>query len=224
MCEIHNEALVIQNTIAKQKSNFIIFDVGGCNFHDSLYLKNIFPSAQIYSFEASRENLQSYKEIAERAGILVVPVAISNKNDVTKFYDSNNNGAGSLLKPLVKPGTNEGIYHNGVFWNMNGYEVQVVRIDTFCELNEIDHIDFLHVDVQGAEYLVIQGLGKLRPDFIFAETCEFGTYESGITLNDFDSYMNSLGYEIFNRFRDDTLYKLKDSFKDFSFNNWLPKI
>lgn len=224
MSEIHNETLVIKKTLADKK-DLVIFDIGGCNFHDSMYLKHHFQNSEIYSFEPNKDNLSVYKEAADLAGIIVVPVAVSNKNDVTKFYNSpTHNGSGSTLKPKVKDGTSEGINHAGLMYDMEGYEVQIVRIDTFCELNNIDHIDYLHIDVQGAEQLVIEGLGSIRPYFIFAETCEFETYESGITTEQFDSYMNSLGYEIVNRFRDDTLYKLKSHFTDLKIDNWLPKI
>jgi FkbM family methyltransferase len=224
MSEIHNETRVIQKTLG-QKKDLIIFDIGGCNFHDSLYLKQYFPNSEIYSFEPSRDNLNSYKEQADRSGVLVVPVAVSNKNDATVFYNSPTHiGSGSTLKPKVKEGTHEGINHDGLLYDMDGYEVQIVRLDTFCELNNIDHIDYLHIDVQGAEKFVIEGLGNIRPYFIFAETCEFETYESGITTEDFDLYMDSLGYEIIKRFRDDTLYKLKSAFPDFEMDYWLPKI
>lgn len=224
MSEIHNEAIVIQKTLSNKK-NLIIFDIGGCNFYDSLYLKHHFPYAEIYSFEPNKDNLEIHRHQAEEKGIFVVPVAVSNINDTTVFYNSvSHDGAGSILKPIVKQGTTEGIHHDGVFYNMQGYEVQIVRLDTFCQLNNIDHIDYLHIDVQGAEKLVIEGLGIMRPYFIFAETCEFETYESVITTEKFDSYMDNLGYEIINRFRDDTLYKLKDSFKDFKMDYWLPKI
>ena len=224
MSEIHNEAMVIKNTISMKK-DLVIFDIGGCNFHDSIYLKRNFPHAEIYSFEPSLENLNAYRNQAEANGILVVPVAVSNKNDVTTFYNSpTHNGSGSTLKPKVKKETSEGINHNGLLYNLEGYEVQIVRLDTFCELNNIKNIDYLHIDVQGAEQLVIDSLGKLRPYFIFAETCEFEVYESGITIKEFDFNMDNLGYEIVNRFRDDTLYKLKSSFVDFQMNEWLPKI
>jgi FkbM family methyltransferase len=224
MSEIHNEVIVIQKTLSNKK-NLIIFDIGGCNFHDSLYLKHHFPNSEIYSFEPNEENLKIHRHKADQNGIFVVPVAVSNINDTTTFYNStSHDGAGSTLKPVVKKGTTEGIYHDGVYYNMDGYQVQIVRLDTFCEINNIDHIDYLHIDVQGAEKFVIEGLGKLRPYFIFAETCEFETYESGTTTEQFDFYMDSLGYEIVNRFRDDTLYKLKESFKDFKIDNWLPKI
>ena len=224
MSEIHNETLVIKNTLGDKK-DLIIFDIGGCNFHDSIYLKHNFPNAEIYSFEPSKYNLDIYQDAAGRAGVIVVPVAVSNKNDITTFYNSTtHNGSGSTLKPKVKKGTSEGINHDGLLYDMSGYEVQIVRIDTFCELNNINHIDYLHIDVQGAETLVIEGLGSIRPYFIFAETCEFGVYESGTTIEEFDNMMFDLGYIMVNRFRDDTLYKLKGAFPDFHINQWLPKI
>jgi FkbM family methyltransferase len=224
MSEIHNEITVIQSTIGVKK-DLVIFDVGACNFIDTMHLKRHFPHAKVYSFEPNVENIKLHSPLAESQGAIVVPVAVSDKNDLITFYNSvTHDGAGSTLKPIVKENTTEGIYHDGVFYDMYGYEVQCVRLDTFCELNEIDHIDYLHIDVQGAEHNVIRGLGKYRPYFIFAETCEFGTYESGTTLEEFEKDLHEMGYEVVNRFRDDTLYKLKTEFTDFKINNWLPKI
>ena len=224
MSEIHNEAAVIRKTIG-DRQNLVIFDIGGCNFHDSIHLKQNFPHAEIYSFEPNKENLAMYKYQAESFGIMVVPVAVGENNDVTTFYNSaTHNGSGSTLKPKVKEGTTEGINHEGLLYNMEGYDVQIVRLDTFCELNNIERIDYLHMDVQGGEHRVIKGLGKYRPYFIFAETCEFGTYESKTTIEEFEADLAELGYEVVNRFRDDTLYKLKDEFQDFKMITWMPKI
>jgi FkbM family methyltransferase len=224
MSEIHNEILVIEKTIGSKK-NLNIFDIGGCNFIDSIRLKRHFPYSTVYSFEPNIDNLKVHQDLAEQEGILVVPVAISDKDDTTTFYNSiTHDGAGSTLKPVVKTGTIEGLNHDGVLYNMDGYEVQVVRLDTFCELNNIENIDYLHIDVQGAEHNVIRGLGKYRPYFIFAETCEFGTYESGTTLEDFESNLFDMGYEVMNRFRDDTLYKLKSSFQDLKIDKYFPKL
>jgi FkbM family methyltransferase len=224
MSEIHNETLVIKKTLGDRK-NLVIFDVGGCNFHDSVYLKQNFPNAEIYSFEPNSENLTLHRYKADSFGVVVVPVAVGNVNDLTTFYNSTtHDAAGSILKPIVKEGTTEGILHDGVLYNMEGYEVQIIRLDTFCELNNINRVDYLHIDVQGAEHKVIKGLGKYRPYFIFAETCEFSTYDSATTLEEFEYDLHQMGYEVVKRFRDDTLYKLKNEFVDFEIKEWLPKI
>ena len=229
MSEIHNEINIIRQTLAN-KPNLVIFDVGGCDFNDAVHFKSNFPHADVFSFEPDSFNLENHKPRADSYGILVVPVALSNENDETKFYPSisymgnNHKASGSVLKPRVKPGTTEGIHHDGLLYDLEGHDVQIVRIDTFCELNNIKHIDYLHIDAQGAEFKVLSGLGDLRPSFIFAETVEFDTYESGITEPEFNKFMDSLGYELINKFRDDTLYKLKNVFVDFKIDNWLPKL
>jgi len=224
MSEIHNETLLLKQTIG-HKNDLVIFDVGGCNFHDSIYLKTNFPSAQVYSFEPSLENLKAYGDKAESFGVVVVPVAVGDKNDTTTFYNSpTHNGSGSVLKPKLKDGTSEAFYYDGLIFNVDGYDVQIVRLDTICEINNINRIDYLHIDVQGNEHSVIKGLGKYRPYFIFAETCEFEAYESKTSLEEFESDLYEMGYEKMFKFRDDTLYKLKGEFDNLQVPNWLPKI
>ncbi len=101
MSEIHNEIKVIQKTIGDKK-DLVIFDVGGCNFMDSIQLKRHFPYASVYSFEPSRDNLTAYQYTADVEGVWVVPVAVSNKDDVMTFYNSpTHNGSGSTLKQIM---------------------------------------------------------------------------------------------------------------------------
>jgi len=229
MSEIHNEIRVIQETFPGQ-AQLNLFDVGACNFHDSLTLRHHFPFANIFAFEPDKVNLQQYSEAAENCSINVVPVAVSDVNDEKPFYHSltfhgnDHRASGSTLKPRIKKGTSEGLYHDSLLFDMEGTLVQTVRLDTFCELNGISNIHFLHIDVQGAEERVIRGLGSLRPAFIFAETCEFDTYESGTTLQDFDQLLFDMDYEVVKRFKDDTLYRHTPTIPMFSMGEWLPKI
>ena len=85
---------------------------------------------------------------------------------------------------------------------------QVYKCFLFYLFNDwiIKKIDYMHIDVQGAEYKVVVGLGDLRPTYIFAETCEFETYDTGVTLSDFDELMKEKGYKIIQRHDYDTLY------------------
>lgn len=229
MSEIHNEVRVIKR-IFQNKRDIVIFDVGACNFHDSLYFREYFPFAQIYAFEPDRINLQNFSSKASDSHIHILPIALSDNDDSVIFYPSvsytgnEHRASGSILKPKTRPGTSEGVHHESLIFDLQGYPVQTVRIDTFCNLNEIAHIDFLHMDVQGAESKVLKGLGAVRPTFVFAETCEFDTYESDTTSESFEQLIYDLGYEPVKRFRDDTLYKLKTYECDFSTHTWLPKI
>jgi FkbM family methyltransferase len=229
MSEIYNELSVIRQTLMN-KPDLVIFDVGGFDFSDACHFKQNFPNSQVYSFEPDEVNLKTHQHKAEQYGVIVVPVALSDTNDEVDFYPSityNGNihkASGSTLKPNVRPGTTEGIFHDNLFFDLTGYKIQIVRLDTFCELNGIGHIDYLHMDVQGAEKRVLNSIGKIRPSFIFAETCEFSTYDSGHTKEEFNDFLYELGYEIIHEFQDDTLYKHRDKFIDFVALPWSGKL
>ena len=82
-------------------------------------------------------------------------------------------------------------------------------IEDFCFENKIDKVDFIHCDAQGLELRIFKGLGKIRPELIFSETCEYNSYKGSGTRDELDNYMLSIGYEILARYEYDTLYKLK---------------
>jgi FkbM family methyltransferase len=215
MSELRTEISII-NEIYEQNPNLIIFDVGAHNFFDSVNFKQIFPTSQVFSFEADLENIKLYSNNAKYAGIYVIPMAVTDEDGETTFYpsltygDNTHTASGSTLKPKLIPNTNKYISHPTLTADINGYKVQTIRLDTFCNLNDIQNIDYLHVDVQGGEFKVINGLGDIRPTFIFAEVCEFDTYETGITAQDFFKLMEEKGYEEFQKFEGDILYKLKN--------------
>ena len=229
MSEIHNEVRALAHSLGG-KTTLKVIDVGGWNFSDSITIKRSLPHAQVVCFEPADVNLSNYAANAIRHGIHIVPLAVSDENSEAVFFPSVAwkgrpwSASGSLMKPVVKAGTEEGIQHESLIYDLKGCEVKTIRLDTCCELNRFEPIDYLRMDVQGGEYKVIRGLGELRPALIFAETCEFETYETSMTIERFDQLMTSLDYQILKRFRDDTLYKHTPTLPDFAGVEWLPKL
>ena len=199
------------NQFNLNKSNLVIFDIGAHNFSDSINFKRNFPNASVYAFEADTINVEKYGKNAEANGVKVVNLAVSDKNGEATFYNSETmNGvewtcSGSLMKPILKEGTNEEATHGGLLYNAEGYLVKTIKFETFCDDNKVVP-NVLHIDVQGAEKAVMSAIGKYRPEIVFAETCEFDTYETNTNLQEFDGLMLSLGYEIKQRLDYDTLY------------------
>lgn len=213
---IHPEVEIIKNYFTDQ-DNLTIFDIGACDFKESIIFKSSFKNSKVYSFEPDSYNIDKFSQNAIRFGIEVLPIALSDSDGEVLFYPSDNlNGktwknSGSIAKPVIKEGTSEGIFHDGLEYDLKGCKVKSKRFDTFCIENNINNIDYLHIDVQGAEMKVLKCLGDFRPKLIFAETSEFETYETGTNLEDFDNFMKDLGYIIKNRFKYDTLYEFYGS-------------
>lgn len=200
------------NEIIGDKEKIIIFDVGAHNFSDSISFKTNFHNSEVHAFEAFNYNCNTYGNNAITKGIKVHNVAVSDKNEEIIFYNSTDlNGiewtcSGSILKPSIKEGVE---IHSGLKYNKEGVKVMSIRLDDFCKLNNIDYVDVIHMDIQGAEYYGIKGLGDLRPKIIFCETCEFESYDGSLTLDDLDNLLFKMGYKIKERLTYDTLYVLK---------------
>ena len=90
----------------------------------------------------------------------------------------------------------------------NPITVESITLETYCQKNNVCP-DFVHIDVQGAEYKVFSKLGKLKPKFVWAEICEFDRYQTGVTYNDFHKLMSSLGYQKIYQDGPDELFKLE---------------
>lgn len=199
--------------IIGEKDTLTIFDVGAFNFDDSISFKKEFPNSKVYAFEAFNYNYQTYGNWAIQNGVNIYNLAISDTNGETTFYNSTDlNGrqwtcSGSILKPSAKEGVE---IHEGLHYNKEGVKVQTMRLEDFCVSNQIENIDVIHMDVQGAEYYAVKGLGKFRPKILFCETCEYESYEGSLTLNDLDKLLFEMGYEIKERLIYDTLYVLKN--------------
>lgn len=196
----------------------VIFDIGACDFQDSMMMKNHFPSASIYAVEADSTNYERHHDRAEKHGISTYNFAMSDETGFVTFYPSlfettqkrDWRYAGSIIKPLLKKDTNEALNHT-VLYDTEGIEVPTKRFDEFCKEIGVDEVDLLFIDVEGAEYKVMKSLGSIRPKLIFAETAhyEVKSYDNELNLQEFDMLMDSLGYEIVERLQYDTLYRLK---------------
>jgi FkbM family methyltransferase len=196
-----------------------ILEIGACDFQDSINFKHMYPHSRVIAVEADVENYRRHHKSAEALGIETFHLAISDKDGTTTFYPSLYEKtkkiewryAGSILKPLLKDNSDEGINHT-VLFDIKGVEVNTSRFDSFCIKNNLDEIDLLFIDVEGAEYKVMNSLGEYRPKLIFSETAHYDkkSYDNDLSLEQYDDMMFSLGYEVIERLEWDTLYKFKN--------------
>ena len=215
------EIELIEKLLPKDKeASMTFFDVGANSFSFGFYVKNLYPKASVYGFEADIAVFNATiknKKLSTPNDMYYQYKAVSDTDGVSRFYpslswrDKEHRASGSICMPVVDPTTNTMLngYHTMQF-DVTGYEVETIRLDTFCAAEKITKIDYLHIDVQGAEDKVIRGLGVLRPTYIYAETNLFGTslYKTTTTLEKFDDMLISLGYNLFDRTRSDTMYVL----------------
>ena len=187
--------------------NPVIFDIGSYNGADAQAFKNRYPSGKVYAFEASSKNMPYFEHLTT---IEVRNMALGDINGTIKFFPSIGaglDGSGSILQPSANMAT----VHPSLKFEEE--EVECMTISKFCEIEGINKIDCIHIDAQGAEYKILSNMGDLRPDCIFAETCEYSIYDGAGSLDLLDNLMFSMGYKIEQRLPYDTFYVLKNNLK-----------
>jgi FkbM family methyltransferase len=183
-------------------SQIVIFDIGACEGEDSIKYARIFPQATIYAFEPlpsnvekARANLQKYNA----ANVQLETSALSNEVGETKFYISSGkpqefanvsdwdfgNKSSSLLKPDKVTE-----YHQWLSFKEE-ITVKTDTIKNFCTNNKLANVDFIHMDVQGAELLVLEGAQDLLSEvkLVWLEVEAVSLYKNQPLKNDVEAFM-----------------------------------
>jgi FkbM family methyltransferase len=161
------------NLLFAQQEKLIIFDIGACEGEDSIRYSRMYPNARIHLFEPRPDNLKKIDENLrnfECTSVTVSHLALSNSAGEATFYLSSGkpenaedatewdfgNKSSSLLPPGEKMKE-----HTSWLQFKEQLVVQTERLDTYCAANEIERIHLIHMDVQGAELMVLQGAGQM---------------------------------------------------------------
>jgi len=200
----------IKNLINKE--NPIIFEIGCADGGDTLEFINSFNDLEIYCFEPEPKNIKLVKERINYPKHHLFEGVISDVNGDLIFNRSRTDNpddlsySGSIKKP--KEHLNE--------WSFIKFDEQItvksITLDTFCDENNIELIDFIWADVQGAEEnLILGGLNTLNSKvrYFYTEYSNKEYYEGQLKL---ESLLNLLGnnWELIQDFGSDVLLKNKN--------------
>jgi FkbM family methyltransferase len=201
------------------KENFsnqkiVFFDIGCCNLWDTKDFVSVLPDATFYAFEPLKDYYNINLVRSVEYGVNFFNYAISDVDGDILFYPSEKQGqqeqlqSSSIFKPTV---------HNVVSYG-EPYMVKSVTIESFCNENNISP-DFIHIDVEGAEYNVFTRLGDHRPKGIWVEMIGYRYYENGRSDRngidnidyELDKLLKSYGYDVMFQSENDSLYIHKDA-------------
>ncbi len=146
----------------------VIFDIGACEGEDSVRYARRFPTARVFAFEPLPANQELIRQNMERHAIHnveLIPQALSDHEGPARFhvssgtpevrYAGDNWNYGNKSSSLLEPEP-EGAMPPWLEFRET-VTVSCTTLDRFCARQGIDRVDFIHMDVQGAEFLVLQG-------------------------------------------------------------------
>ncbi len=212
-----------------------ILDIGGCEGEESIRYSRIFPFSSIYIFEPLHEN---QKLVAENIikynaeNVELIPMAVSDEEGFSQFHISFGHPEnqpkdldwdfGNKSSSLLFPESN----NNPQWLKFNKkINVQTITLDNFFIKNKIVEIDFIHMDVQGAELKVLMGtkeyIKKIKA--IWLEVADVELYSGQPLRRDIEIFMKSNGFCLIkSKFEGrvgDQFYLNKKYFKTISFFN-----
>lgn len=154
------------------------------------------PNLTIYNFDADDQVCQKAEEALKHNQVnwqeYNIPLALWNKEESRTLYITNHPGCTSLHQPnddYLKR------FHNYYNWTkcVNTTQVKTTTLDEFFQDQNRNPIDFIHMDVQGAELQVLEGAENLLKQEILLICTEvlFGSlYENQTFFRDLDHFLN----------------------------------
>lgn len=117
-------------------------------------LLDLFPGTQIIGFETDRDVCDEMNSKA-LPGVRYYPNALGEREERRDFYVTNHPMCCSLYEP------NEpliGLYNNFEVAHLkHKTEIDTISMDRFAQVHEVPEVDFIKIDIQGAELDVFRG-------------------------------------------------------------------
>lgn len=186
----------------------MIFDVGSQHGHTTLEYLNAFPRASVYGFEADAKNFPRALAATERhrSRCQISHCAIAAEDGEVTFHVNSHNGTHSLLE-----------IGDVQYFQQPAHLLEVVRVraqtlDAFAQAKQIERIDIVKMDIQGAEVEALKGAANLidsgRIKLLALEASFQSLYKGQPLFGDLCSYLHERGYSLFQMY--DLTYHLKN--------------
>ncbi len=185
----------------------VICNIGACEGEDSVRFSRLFPRARIYAFELLpanqalvRANFNRYSAVnaelvpaalSDRAGEASCNVSSGRAPDLFAGENWNYGNKSSSLLPPVKSDP----MHGWIEFNER-ITVTTTTLDQFCADRNITRIDFIQMDVQGAEKLVLAGAARMlaRTTAVWLEVSAQELYRGQALDRDLTRLMRAEGF------------------------------
>lgn len=188
----------------------VILDIGSYDAGDAIRFKARFPNARVVTFEADPRLYENIRKYSDQYGIEAFHGAVCDHDGTASFFladvlarnvEKSAGGQGSLRKHTDS--------YKKTFGHIRQAQVPTVvpavTLETWCKTHGVDRVNFVHIDVEGAETDVLRGFGAIRPELVFLETSMDDGWE-GTDRHELFILLETMGYKLALVLPSDRLY------------------
>jgi len=197
-----------------------ILEIGCNDGTNTLWFLEIFETPKVYCFEPDPRAIARFKsKVGQRSNIDLFEIALSDRNGEITFHQSGGQLDEELNKAMpdgwdlsgsIRQPKEHLRVHPWVTFDQK-IKVATSTLDTWCEKHGIGAIDFIWMDVQGAEIDVFNGgkktLAKTR--YLYTEYDNSELYEGQWNLRQLMKYLKDFNFEVLIRYPGDVLFRNK---------------
>ena len=196
--------------LLNSKAAITILDVGSCEGEDSLRYLTAFPQSRVFAFEPFPDNARKIKalipgELSER--FRLIEAAISDEDGEADLHLSSGQPPsksqddrwdyGNKSSSLLAPAELMQRFHPWLQFKKK-IRIPTLRLDSFAKQAGLNHVDFIHMDIQGAELKALQGAANLlkKTGLIWIEVADEMIYSGQPKAADINSLLTGFGFSL----------------------------
>jgi FkbM family methyltransferase len=179
------------------KDDCIVIEAGTAGGSDTLFFSNYFINGKIYGFEPIPHLFNdTLKNTSGKLNVEIYNLALSNKTEKSKIYFSDRFGHVAVSSSLLKPKDHLQVHPEISF--KEEIDIECINLDDFYESNNLNIIDFMWLDMQGLEPIVLKSSPNClrNTKFIYSEVSLIETYEGVMLYPEFKEFMIKNNFEI----------------------------
>lgn len=181
----------LEYLIEKYKLNLKgILHVGAHECEEINTYENIISREKIIWVEAMGKKVEQMKR--KYKNIKIEHAVISDKIEQVKFNISNNGQSSSILKLGLHKKFHPSIHY------VSSYLTETKLLETIINKNDKLTLNFLNLDIQGAELKALKGISNKQYkniDYIYTEVNKDYVYENCALINEIDEYLSEKGFK-----------------------------
>ncbi len=195
----HLDVYSDQINLLKNREVRVIFDIGANIGQTAMKYQKIFETSIIYCFEPFGESFLVLSETFKNIDFVKpYKLAVNNQTGTKRFYFNKTSFTNSLLR--VANDSSKYVDTN-LTDNVGCLYVETIKLDDFCNNENINQIQILKMDIQGTELMALKGAPHLLKnhfiDLIYTEVLFAHLYQGQAYFFDLCEFLAQYGYILY---------------------------